>query len=231
VIMLTAHGRRCGTASTLLLLAVISCATPAFAQAPAHECDHLAASKSDRMRVTGGVDFDRIDFGPAINACNDALKSHPDEPRFLFQLGRALSRAKRDREAERMLVRAASFGYIEATIDLSSHYFHSGNYKASRDVLEQVLSKDDPRIRLRLGVLMSNAIAGPPNCVRALALVRGSMHTDPEGPKMLTLVQEQCSGLGTNRSSAESAPSSSNDCDAVCRDYHRQIERRGPGAH
>ncbi|HEX2257951.1 MAG TPA: tetratricopeptide repeat protein [Afifellaceae bacterium] len=67
-------------------------AAPAGAHsAPVHECDRLAASASDPDRLAEGIDTGRIDVPSAVAACEVAVRSYPDEPRFAFQLARAYS--------------------------------------------------------------------------------------------------------------------------------------------
>ena len=63
--------------------------TPA---AELHDCDRLAAHPDPALRVAGvaGVYLEEIDSAMAIGACEAAVASVPQEPRFRFQLGRAL---------------------------------------------------------------------------------------------------------------------------------------------
>ena len=68
---------------------------------PGHGCDRVA-HPHDPRRTTAGVPFDKIDkenAQAAVAACELALKSHPNELRYLFQRARALSRLARLEEA------------------------------------------------------------------------------------------------------------------------------------
>lgn len=59
-------------------------------RSPVHVCDRMAASPVDPNAVAEGVDIDLIDFAWAAPACAEAVRQHPDEPRFRFQLARVL---------------------------------------------------------------------------------------------------------------------------------------------
>jgi tetratricopeptide (TPR) repeat protein len=59
------------------------------------ECDKLTSFPFDPLRVASGVPFDAINATQAIAACDQAIKRHPDEPRFVYQRARAYSRAAR----------------------------------------------------------------------------------------------------------------------------------------
>ena len=63
-----------------------------------HQCDEYAAHPNDPNRWAQGVADDLIVPGPAIKYCRDAVAEHPDTPRFMFQLGRALWAARKDEE-------------------------------------------------------------------------------------------------------------------------------------
>lgn len=82
------------------------------------ECDVLAAHPGDPQRMAEGVDDDKIVPRLAILACEDAAKRLPDDPRFPFQLGRALL-ARGDKERSLKLFQeaakkghAAAYGYL-----------------------------------------------------------------------------------------------------------------------
>jgi tetratricopeptide (TPR) repeat protein len=59
------------------------------------ECDRLASFQFDPNRVAAGVAPGSIDASRAIPACDEAIKSHPEETRYLYQRARAHSRAAR----------------------------------------------------------------------------------------------------------------------------------------
>ena len=82
------------------------------------ECDVLAAHPDDPQRMAEGVDDDKIVPRLAVLACEDAMKRQPDDPRFVFQLGRALL-ARGDKEKALTLFQesarknyAVAYGYI-----------------------------------------------------------------------------------------------------------------------
>ena len=78
------------------------------------ECDLLAAHPADPDRMAEGVADDAIVPRLAILACENALESDPDEPRFAFQLGRALLAMGRKQEAFETFQIAAQAGHAAA---------------------------------------------------------------------------------------------------------------------
>src|SRR5207244_6894167 len=72
-------------------------------------CDRLAGDLLDPHKRAPGVPFDAIDAEKAIPACQTAVEEAADEPRFRYQLGRALNRAGKREEAA-ALIRAVGRG-------------------------------------------------------------------------------------------------------------------------
>ena len=62
----------------------------AQAKAPFDECDRLTKHPFDKGGLGDGVDFSKLDADRAIKACENAVNSYPNEPRFQFQLGSCL---------------------------------------------------------------------------------------------------------------------------------------------
>ena len=89
------------------------------------DCDRLAASRFDNNRPVGiaGVDLKEIDTSKAVPACQLALQNNPDDPRTIFQLGRAFdSDVKTSAEAVRLYKLAAEKGYAPAQVALGFSY-------------------------------------------------------------------------------------------------------------
>lgn len=63
------------------------------ARADAASCDSLAAWAGDAGAAAPPVAWDALDAEAAMKACFSAKTAFPDEPRYLFQLGRATARA------------------------------------------------------------------------------------------------------------------------------------------
>jgi TPR repeat protein len=87
-------------------------------------CDREAASPSDKNRPVGlaGVPFGRLDSQIAIAACEAAAAAAPDNPRILFQLGRAHFAAKANESARAYFSKASDLGYAAASSNLGSFY-------------------------------------------------------------------------------------------------------------
>jgi hypothetical protein len=86
------------------------------------ECDILAAHPNDPERMAEGVADDLIVPRLAIMACEDALTHEEDEPRFAFQLGRALLAVGREEEAVESFRTAAEQGHAAAWAYLGDVY-------------------------------------------------------------------------------------------------------------
>ena len=86
------------------------------------ECDVLAAYPEDPERYADGVEDDLIVPRLARLACERAVQRSPKEPRFAFQLGRALLAAGRDAEAAAQFRRAADSGYGAGLAFLGNAY-------------------------------------------------------------------------------------------------------------
>lgn len=86
------------------------------------ECDMLAAHPEDPQRMADGVPDDEIVPRLAIMACEDAVTSDPEEPRYAFQLGRALLALGRKEKAREQFERAAKAGYAAAEAYIGDLY-------------------------------------------------------------------------------------------------------------
>lgn len=97
----------------------------------ARRCDELAANPTDAQRVGDGVSY--ADLKPvaaeAVEACQLAANENPNEPRFQYQLGRALELAGDGAEhlknRQRAMVihqRLVTIGYAAAFDNLGSLY-------------------------------------------------------------------------------------------------------------
>lgn len=86
------------------------------------ECDILAAHPDDPERMAEGVPDDRIVPRLAAQACEAAMKEDGKDPRFAFQLGRALLAAGKKKDAFPHLQKAANAGYAAALAYLGDAY-------------------------------------------------------------------------------------------------------------
>jgi len=110
-----------------------------------HECDIQAAHPDDIMRFAVGKADGEVVGVLALRACSEAVRQFPYEPRFHFQLGRALAALNRRDEAAKAYEMAASMGHLpakfyraEAILDA---YWESGSeaeYEKAVHILEEV---------------------------------------------------------------------------------------------
>lgn len=99
-----------------------------------HPCDDVAAHPSDKQKWGKGVSD--ADLAPplAIKQCGDAIKQHPDTPRFHFQLGRALWIAQKYKEAVVHLGMAGEKGHTASYAFLGEAYMKGlGGLRANAD--------------------------------------------------------------------------------------------------
>ena len=106
----------------MLLLSALAFSEPSSAQQTATsllekvtECDVLAAHPDDLTRMAEGIGDDKIVPRLAIPACEQALARDGREPRFLFQLGRAMAAGDRKDEAFALFARADQAGHPAAS--------------------------------------------------------------------------------------------------------------------
>jgi len=87
------------------------------AESAAGRCDRLAAEPG-AVEGVAGVELAAIDAEAAIAACAAALEESPTDPRLAYQYARALERAGRLEEAQRLYGWAAADGYAPAAAAL-----------------------------------------------------------------------------------------------------------------
>jgi TPR repeat protein len=97
------------------------------------ECDRLAGSIWDTLRPKEivGVEFEAIEAGAAIPACEAARAAAPGEVRYTFQLGRSYYAAKRYGEAITLLRQATDANYAAAANTLAQAYQYGEGLAAS----------------------------------------------------------------------------------------------------
>ncbi|MER9018974.1 TIR domain-containing protein [Mesorhizobium sp. M0898] len=94
-----------------------------YAKRTASQCDLLAADVDNNVFVPG-VEYDRIDFGHAIPACEAAVRAEPNNPRLMYNLGRAYDRADRYRDAAEWYRWAANLNWVPAENNLAVLYLY-----------------------------------------------------------------------------------------------------------
>jgi TPR repeat protein/ABC-type uncharacterized transport system substrate-binding protein len=114
---------RVGAAAALTFVLVLP-AFPQDQQDATLACDRAAASPTDKNRPFGvpAVFFASIDPQVAIPACQEAAAAAPENPRILFQLGRAYTAAKAYEAARAYFQKASDLGYPPAQANLGTFY-------------------------------------------------------------------------------------------------------------
>ena len=85
-------------------------------------CDRLAGDPFDPHKGAPGLPFNNIDAEKAVPACRAAVEAAPGEPRFSYQVGRALLRTDKRDEAVALIRAAALKSYPAAQQTLGDLY-------------------------------------------------------------------------------------------------------------
>ncbi|MGH6933886.1 MAG: tetratricopeptide repeat protein [Dongiaceae bacterium] len=109
---------RSSFALALIALVGLLSGPAARAESVGDLCDRLTAGPDDPDRRADAVPLAEIAVPAAIGACRAAVFKEPREPRWHYQLGRALLAAGRLGQARRSWGRAAIFDYPAALFDL-----------------------------------------------------------------------------------------------------------------
>jgi len=91
------------------------------------KCDTLAGDPYDPMKVGEGVEWEDLNTGRAIPACENAVRQSPNSPRYAYLLARVVIKAEdADRKFSRskpLLLKAAEMGYSTAQFEASFYLF------------------------------------------------------------------------------------------------------------
>ena len=103
-------------------------AAPQQASAPVQLCDRIAGHPEDELRKAKGVHLELMAAERGRNACRKAIKAYPDEPRFIYQMGRSHAASGNYGEAKDWIKRAADLGYPMAVTHMGELYFEGNGY-------------------------------------------------------------------------------------------------------
>jgi predicted aspartyl protease len=105
-----------------LLCVVLVFSSTVFAEETITNCDKYAASNIDPNAKAPGIPFDELNSAQAIQACEAAIRQSPNNPRFLFQLGRAYQKARNVNSTLKYYRNAAEMNYAPAQESLGDMY-------------------------------------------------------------------------------------------------------------
>jgi WD40 repeat protein len=158
------------------------------------DCDRQAANPVDPRKRTFGVQFANIK-DEAVAACQSALKQNPDDPRLLYQLGRALQKQGSLARALDMYQRSAAKEYAAAYNNLGNVY-QSGN-GVDRDIgkaiayFEQAFQKGFPYAGFTIYGIYWNGQYVPQDRKTAVAwLNRAASQGEPQSNFRLAVLYE-----------------------------------------
>ena len=155
------------SAAGLLLGALTALPVSASGAVPPNDCDRFGASPQDPRAVVEGVAFKDIDAEKALAACEQATRQFPNEARFHFQLGRALTAAKRQRESLFAYRRAVALDptYAAAMNNIAIAYQQPPleDADAAIDWLTRAADLDIPIAAYNLGAKYRRGLGVEPN--------------------------------------------------------------------
>jgi TPR repeat protein len=161
----TVRGAFVGLIAFLTVVPVTASAQDALIRA----CDLAAASSYDATRPADipGVPFEKIDPKISLPACEAALAAAPENPRLLFEMGRAFAASKNDSQARAFFERSAAQRHAGAETSLGTFYL-TGRGGLSKNEQEAVrffkLAADqgDPNAQFSLGTFYEIGRGGLP---------------------------------------------------------------------
>ena len=110
------------TRLAFVCLLQLALSSNAFAQDIVTDCDKYAASDTDPSATAPGVPLEKINVTLAVPACMAAVRESPNNPRLLFQLGRAYRAANNFKLALEYYRKAAEQNYASAQNSLGRAY-------------------------------------------------------------------------------------------------------------
>lgn len=174
----------------------------------AEACDRLAGYAQDPDHQGPGVNWEDLDPSTAIAACRQAATAFPDEPRYRYQLGRALDKGDQ-REALTVLREVADEERYAAAANHLAVFFRDGRFvqrnlaEAERQYSRAVLYGMDRAAIHHADMLMKNADGEGDHLHAALLAQEASEKGDRLGD--LRLAQWTHQGHYTGLSTAEAA--------------------------
>lgn len=150
--------------------AILCGATGLWAQDAITACDTLAASPFDDTRPAGvaGVDFADIDAAAALAACTKAQAASPQDPRILFQLGRALQASDKMDGAKMAYTQSAELGFAVAMVNLGV-LIEDRQSTEARDWYGKAAALNHVLGHFNLAVAYRDGIGGPVDAGLAVA--------------------------------------------------------------
>lgn len=106
-----------------------------FSRPQPSDCDYFAIAPYNQVGIPG-VEFDAIKPARAIAACEEALATEVDHPRFLHNLGRAFDAAGDYKKAVEYYSRSSKLGYVPAFSTLG--VMHINGQGTKQDFVEGV---------------------------------------------------------------------------------------------
>jgi len=132
------------------------------------ECDRLAGSPYDQQRNSefAPVGIDEID-GSAVNACRTAYEA-TGNPRFAYQLGRALNKTQQANEAMNAYDAAVQAGYPAAKVNFGMLMGRLGDERAEFQLYSEAAQSGNVLAAYNLGVAYRDGLGTQPDVQKAL---------------------------------------------------------------
>lgn len=171
------------------------------------ECNRLTAYPDDlHYKGAGPKTLDQIPLPEALDACRRALEQEPDNPRIIFQYGRALMADDKNAEGETWIRKSAESLYPHAlfTIGILEQGGIPPNMVKAAESYRKAAELDHPVSMVMLGYLLQNGLGVSPDAVEALAWYRRAAEMgNANGQTEVGIVY--WAGLGVLQNSVEAA--------------------------
>jgi hypothetical protein len=131
----------------------------------ARRCDELAGNPTDQHRVGNGVSFERLKLQvkDAVASCERAVKTNPKEPRFKYQMARALEYIDRRR-----------------ALSIQQELVKAG-YPAAHDNLGWLIISEQKNYQKAVAVFRTGVAVGDPDSMVSLVTMYDKGYAMPRG--------------------------------------------------
>ncbi|MDR3435138.1 tetratricopeptide repeat protein, partial [Telmatospirillum sp.] len=148
--------------------------TTASPSEPPTECDRIAAPRPPILSSSDVHETNESDWRRGVEACQAEVKAHPEEIRFVYQLGRAQDKLKDYISALHNYKTAADAGYTDALLDLGILYYYGHgvvrNYSTAFENIKKAADAGSSKAMANVAAMYGDGLGVPKNPEKALDL-------------------------------------------------------------
>ena len=155
-----------------------------------NECDKIAGQKPPYSSSAAVHEVNETDWLRGVEVCTAEIQAHPNEIRFVYQLGRAQDHLKNYIEALRDYKVAVSGGSVDAMVDLGAMYFRGHgviqNYTTAFDYFSKAMAAGSSRGMADLAAMYGDGIGVPRDNAKSLDFAEKAIEAgNPFGLKIV----------------------------------------------